>query len=736
MATFIDERDAALAVIQSLIYPNGIGAINGQVHQDNETNQTNDAYANLWGYDNFSYRVVRNSGDDVANGTALSLAYADALTLTPGGNALSPTNRAAVIVPPGTYSLGAAGLDMTTNFVDLIGLGAPEDIVITSISNTNTGSGTIILNAGMGDVILANLTFQNTAVTNVTGTDTDDSAFAPQAVSPDHKVVNCIFRSDSLGSLAMRLAYEYAGVYTNCTVADGNGASIAFAIASGTFKNCTTSTLGFGYLGDATGTFTDCSCLTGFGYGDGLTVSGTFTNCKAQTNSFGFNIAGATTVTGKFYRCTADAASFGNSASGAYFEDCTVTVLGFGPPSFAATMAGTYVRCKGGVGSFGVISGSVLSGSFTDCEGGASSFGSGTTCTLSGTFTRCVGGDNSFGQQSSTLSGTFNYCIGGNACFGYGASSATISTLSGAFYYCKGGDDCFGRNSSITSAAIFDHCVGRDRCFGQGANTLLSSGVAGTFKHCIGRDACFGAGMTAGIKAAGTFEHCNARNGSFASGAGSEASGTFRYCVSGDTSFGYAAAYGVGEAPIASGTFEYCRGGDNCFGSGTGNVGGVLFSGYAKGCMAGTGSFGSNYSGSGTASVAATAVLYDCEAGYQSFSLQTNTFGLMAGTMVNCKLITAGVVGVTDTLSPVSGRMENCQITTTAVNSSAITVSTNKARLYGCTLIGNGTGYGVTAAGAVNAAIAHCRMPATGINVLVTNLIGTPYNVIDADITS
>ena len=106
----------------------------------------------------------------------------------------------------------------------------------------------------------------------------------------------------------------------------------------------------------------------------------------------------------------------------------------------------------------------------------------------------------------------------------------------------------------------------------------------------------------------------------------------------------------------------------------------------------------------------------------------------MSGIMINCRLLTAGAVTVTNTKSAVSGRMENCQIMVSEVNANALLVK-NGAKVYGCTLIGNGTGFSVKGAGAINASIAHCRGLANGIDAgTVTNLIGTPYNVFDADI--
>ena len=591
-------------------------------------------------------------------------------------------------------------------------------MIITSVSATNTGLGTII--QSVDDVILANLTLQDTIPTYGTGTSSDDSAYAPQGVYPNTKIVNCIFASPSVGGLFMRLGVEYAGTYINCVGTDYDTFSVMFQKATGTFRNCSTNLNGFGYLDDATGTFTDCSCVSGFGYGDGIIVSGTFTNCKAVQESFGFNVAGTTTVTGKFYRCTADSTSFGDSSSTAYFEDCTVTALGFGPPSFAATMSGTYVRCRGGVGSFGVINGSVLDGTFIQCQGGASSFGSGTSCVLSGDFIDCIGANKCFGQNSSLLSGTFIRCQADNESFGFGSSSLTPSTITGKFYYCKGNDDCFGRNSSIESSALFEYCTGRDRCFCQGNVAGFGSGCSGTFKYCTGRDACFGAGVGVGKPQEGTFDHCTARDGSFAAGAGAEADGNYYHCIARDTSFGAAIDSGLGEDPIASGLFIGCVGENSCFGSTSGS-GDCQATGTFTDCAAGSQSFGGvPASASGVSTFSGTAT--NCSALENSFGSSEGGLGVNSGSMINCQMTT------TTWASPFTGRMDGCVITASV--GEPMTVGAG-AFVFGTTLIGPTTENAVSGSG--NVSIGHCRGVASGI-VGPTNLIGTPYNIFDDDV--
>jgi len=63
--------------------------------------------------------VICQPGDD------LLAKYTAAKALTPGGNALSATNRAALLIFPGYYATDS-GLDIDTDYVDVIGLGSQK----------------------------------------------------------------------------------------------------------------------------------------------------------------------------------------------------------------------------------------------------------------------------------------------------------------------------------------------------------------------------------------------------------------------------------------------------------------------------------------------------------------------------------------------------------------------------------------------------------------------------------
>src|SRR5215831_9745754 len=84
-----------------------------------------------------AYIVVGGSADPVVNGTALVNAYTAAGAKTPHGEALGATNRYTVFLLPGRYVHASDVFTFGTNFVDIKGLGAPDDVVILYQSNVN-----------------------------------------------------------------------------------------------------------------------------------------------------------------------------------------------------------------------------------------------------------------------------------------------------------------------------------------------------------------------------------------------------------------------------------------------------------------------------------------------------------------------------------------------------------------------------------------------------------------------
>jgi hypothetical protein len=74
-----------------------------------------------------AYLTVQTTANPVTNGFNLLAAYNDAAVSTPHGAALSATNRATVLVPPGRYDLGADCLWLGTEYVDVVGMSTARD---------------------------------------------------------------------------------------------------------------------------------------------------------------------------------------------------------------------------------------------------------------------------------------------------------------------------------------------------------------------------------------------------------------------------------------------------------------------------------------------------------------------------------------------------------------------------------------------------------------------------------
>ena len=315
-----------------------------------------------------NFIVVDVSADDaVTNGANLLAAYAAAKLLTPNGAALSATNRAVVLVPPGRYDLGTTPLILNTQFVDLVGVsGDPKHVLITS-AVTAANSGTIVQSAN--DIRVRAVTVQNTASTRNNWDSSDASAYAPQGAYTMTVWEDVTF-DDGSSSWSTRLGMKYSGTFTRCAGGESAFGGGFGGDASGTFTNCTGGINAFGgFSGTASGTFIGCTGGEAAFGGQFGTASGTFTNCMGGENSFG---------------------AFG-------------------------TASGTFTNCTGGESSFGGSSstgaGNIASGTFTNCVGGGYSFGGGGDGTLTGKlyFCRLTGG--SF--QTVSGSGQTRYCLDG-----------------------------------------------------------------------------------------------------------------------------------------------------------------------------------------------------------------------------------------------------------------------------------------------------------------------------------
>lgn len=208
-----------------------------------------------------NYIVVAVTNDDDENGTNLLTAYAAAKLLTPNGAALSATNRATVIVPPGVYKLSVQ-LNVDTEFIDIVSLTGNRDVYLT----TNT------IRVSVNDV-------------KVKGVDVGTQVFKIKG-----GLTGCIIENCKGGDLSFGTNDD-----ENDTNADAHKAMC-------TFIDCVGGTASFGVY-EAGGTFINCTA-TFYSFGSDGVASGVFKNCEGDSGSFG------ETITGKLYFCILNGSAF------------------------------------------------------------------------------------------------------------------------------------------------------------------------------------------------------------------------------------------------------------------------------------------------------------------------------------------------------------------------------------------------------------------------------------------
>lgn len=251
------------------------------------------------------------------------------------------------------------------------------------------------------------------------------------------------------------------------------------------------------------------------------------------------------------------------------------------------------------------------------------------------------------------------------------------------------------------NGATWTDCTGDFRCFRGYANSIDCSRMVNC--RSIGGYSFFG--DFDNIEVNGEYINCVSEEQSFcgcsefANAIGSQA--FFQNCIAGNLSFG------LGKN--CAGSFYNCIGGDSCFGgyNGSSSTHYGEFSGYAKGCIAGNNSFGSGNA--------------NC----------TNS-----GTMEECK-----VSGLGDPMYCEGAEIRNTKITVSTTDKDAIVLKDSNSRITHSEIkvVQGGTGIPINADSALNVVVAQCTMnnasnDADGLGTNVTNLVATPYNVVDDNI--
>jgi hypothetical protein len=164
-----------------------------------------------------NYITVTVTNNSVTNGTNLLAAYTRAKTTLPNGNALSATNRLAIILPPAIYDLGTQSLILDTQYIDIVG-STPDRSKHYIKSNVGVVSrGTVQQTAN--NVKLYNLTIENVNNTYSPRQDdeTDPAAYFPTSNLNNTYLENINFIANDTNVRSMRISKENSGTYKDCT---------------------------------------------------------------------------------------------------------------------------------------------------------------------------------------------------------------------------------------------------------------------------------------------------------------------------------------------------------------------------------------------------------------------------------------------------------------------------------------------------------------------------------------
>lgn len=193
------------------------------------------------------------SNDPVTNGSNLVSALAHAVLIYPNAIAPSATNRVTLNIYQGIYTftagptVGSNVLLWGNNFIDLIGIGNPENIILTSSGDTLTLASTLT------DAKFKNFNLTTTSVT-------------------DGGSVAALWPLGTVGSAIHFDGVIFSGAGTNNGI---SGTNVAYQC---TFTNCTfTNAIKVGQLD---GTFDNCRFLATSLYGPWYVPDGTIINSR------------------------------------------------------------------------------------------------------------------------------------------------------------------------------------------------------------------------------------------------------------------------------------------------------------------------------------------------------------------------------------------------------------------------------------------------------------------------
>lgn len=403
-----------------------VGKINGK------TRPAEVLAAQLYGYaDDAVFVPADNDGTDADRFAKLDAAYTSAGSATPGGNALSTTNRACVLIPPGRYDVGAATWAVDTDYVDLIALVPEKGGDRKEFDADKDGSITYgTTDLGECRPSRTEIYCDDAGVDTVTqsASDVRMKGFSITHLSDSTDAAAALYVSATDNS-----ACRYEQIYLWTRVCNSTVMPTRFALhVDGVWRECIANGYAWRCPND------DANAAQ---------FKATMIDCQAGSFSYAGDYAQDREGTHKMarcrmIRCKSIGGHNGGSSGYASFAGCGVWAMDIDSDCY-----------------------------FEDCEAlGGRSFGLGADC--DGTFVRCHAGDYSFGSTLNYLmpgdfGGKAYDCIGGANSFG-GTNVSGYGTLSGQLHRCIATGS--SKSWRVNSGAIIDGC-------------LLE--VSGANEHCL-----------------------------------------------------------------------------------------------------------------------------------------------------------------------------------------------------------------------------------------------------------
>jgi len=313
-----------------------------------------------------NYIVVNAKGDEEANYLSLLSAVGLANALTPNGIALSATNRAVIYLWAGRYVTASSVVPLAPNaFVDIIGIGAREEIIIGSNSalavikllntNNNIFKNFTIENLGAGESFGWNSSQTDNSVMDsliIKSKTTENTIFAGNYTnlnctvdeilngSITGKVYNSEFQQKSCGYSATDYIEVSGDVVNNKFLTTCCGSTInSDVLITGNIQNNKSAGYGcYGYSSgngnitiDTTATIisnrsTGNLCFGASAGNGNIIIDGYLYDNKSSTGaSFGYTAGGSIDNDGIFEKCDSTADSFGNTSPTGRLISCKRT---------------------------------------------------------------------------------------------------------------------------------------------------------------------------------------------------------------------------------------------------------------------------------------------------------------------------------------------------------------------------------------------------------------------------